>query len=348
MAKKPEVHYVTSPVFELLAAMFRVATPSQIQSDDVLMIKGKAIQLKQWVDQRRLLLPSNVKDELDVFFSYESFLGLTLIRYAWETKAHQDVALFLKALTKLDAREWFAYFLHTGYGSGDSVDPNQLSTTTAAIDQSNLPEQEKWKLLYLYVHKEETKQRVIQLLRTFYGLISDEFKYFLAQQQVVLDQVKDFAESLGADSFLMRVSKKYQMPVNQMDEIVLAPSVFYDQWSFTTSTDSFCLFLFGIRQLPFEESAYSADKDKVDQAFKVLADEKRLSIIRLLNRSPLYGYELGKRLNLSNSTISHHLSLLASYDLVRPVRNENRVYYEVKNDQIKKLMEQMLQSLIKD
>ncbi|MET1248588.1 metalloregulator ArsR/SmtB family transcription factor [Sporolactobacillus sp. STCC-11] len=348
MEKKPEVHYVTSPVFELLAAMFRVATPDQIQSDDVVMIKGKAIQLKQWVDQRRLLLPSNVKDELEVFFSYESYLGLTLIRYAWEAKAYHDVDLFLQALAKLDAHEWFAYFLHTGYGSGDSVDPDHLSTTTIAIDQSNLPEQEKWKLLYLYVHKEETKQRMIQLLRKFYDLMNDEFEEFLETQQAVLNRVKNFAESHGKSSFLTRVSKKYQMPVDQMDEVVLAPSVFYDQWSFTTSTDSFCLFLFGTRQLPFEEPAYSADKDKVDQAFKVLADEKRLSIIRLLNRSPLYGYELGKRLNLSNSTISHHLSLLASYDLVRPVRSENRVYYEVRNDQIKKLMDQMLQSLIKD
>ncbi|WP_100488433.1 ArsR/SmtB family transcription factor [Sporolactobacillus pectinivorans] len=347
-AAMPEVHYVTSPVFELFAAMFRVTTPDRIQLDESRGFQEKPIELKQWVVQKRAILPQDVKKELDVFFNYESYLGLTLVRFAWDEKVYADIDLFLESLKQLPSRKLFSYFLHTGYGPEGTINPVNLETTTTNIDQSNLPEQEKWKLLYLYVHKEETKERLIKLLYTLSQLMKDELSGFLEKQQVTINKVKNFAETHGEKKFLQLVSKKYQMPVDQMNEVVLAPSVFYDDWSFTTSTENFCLFLFGLRQLPFEEQGYSADRGKVDQAFKVLADEKRISIIRLLNQRPLYGYELGQQLHLSNSTISHHLSSLSYYGFVRPVRKENRIYYEVRNEQIKKLMNQMLQSLIKD
>ncbi|TGA97157.1 ArsR family transcriptional regulator [Sporolactobacillus shoreae] len=344
----PEIHYLTSPVFELLAAMFRVTTHERIELDDSRNFKGKPFELKQWVEQKRAILPQNVKDELDVFFNYESYLGLTLIRFAWDEKNYHDIDSFLESLKQFPSQKLFSYFLHTGYGPEGTINPLNLESTTANIDSSNLPEQEKWKLLYLYVHKEETKERLVKLLHDFSQIIEDELSGFMEKQRITINRVKSFAEAYGEEKFLQLISKKYQMPVDQMDEVVLAPSVFYDDWSFTTSTENFCLFLFGIKQLPFEESGYSADRDKVDQAFRVLADEKRISIIRLLNQSPLYGYELGQRLHLSNSTISHHLSSLAHYGLVRPVRKENRIYYEVRDKQIKKLMSQMLQSLVKD
>ena len=88
------------------------------------------------------------------------------------------------------------------------------------------------------------------------------------------------------------------------------------------------------------------NKERLTRAFKILADEKRLSIIRLLNQGPLYGYELAQRLHLSNSTVSHHLSALSSVGLVKASRKENRVYYEVLPNEIEKLMEQMKQTMI--
>lgn len=344
----PKIHYVTSSVFELLAAMFRVTTSDRIRLDDSLNFKEDSSELKQWVEKKKAILPANIKKDLDVFFNYESYLGLTLIRFAWEEKVYHDIDLFLESLKQLPSQKMFSYFLRTGYEIEDVIDPVDLRSATKNIDQSNLPEQEKWKLLYLYVHKDETKERLIHLLYTFFHLMKDELGIFLKKQQITINKVKDYAKTNGEEKFLQIVAKKYQVPVDQMKEIVLAPSVFYDEWWLTTIHKNLCLFLFGIRQLPFEEPEYSADKDKLDQAFRVLADEKRISIIRLLNQSPLYGYELGQRLHLSNSTISHHLSALSKYGLVRSVRKENRIYYEVRNEQVKKLMNQMLHTLVKD
>lgn len=345
--KLHDVHFITSPVFEMLAAMFRVAVPERIQMNGSGDYRGKPIELKQWVERKRAVLSEDVKKELDVFFDYESYLGMTLVRFAWDEKVYRDVSQFIERLKQTPASRLFDYFLHTGYGSGEYVHSVNLEVIKQHIDQSNLPEQEKWKLLYLCVHQEETKKRLIQLLEVFYQLIRDDLSTFLEKQQETLNEVKRFAETQGKEQFLQFVSRKYQMPVDQMNELVLAPSVFYDDWSLTTSTESFCLFLFGLRQLPYDKSGNAVEKDKIDQAFKVLADEKRLSMIRLLNQRPFYGYELGKRLHLSNSTVSHHLSLLANCGLVQSVRRENRVYYEVRQEQIRKLMMQMLRSLVK-
>ena len=82
------------------------------------------------------------------------------------------------------------------------------------------------------------------------------------------------------------------------------------------------------------------------QVFKALADETRLSIIRLLSKRPWYGHEIAQRLSISNSTVSHHVTMLVMQGLVQTYREENRVYFELIPNTLRKVLQDAVSGVI--
>lgn len=338
-----QIHFVVSPVFELLAAMFRVHAHESLLDDKTREVAGKPVELSHWVEQKRAALPPTLKHDLDLFFNPESFFGLTLIRYAWENNAWKDISDFLEALERTQATNLFSYFLKSGYAS-DSQQPNvdHLEEVKMFIDTCNWPETEKWKATYLYIHAEDTKRKLIKLIQDFELYMKDEMAGLEEKKQASIQEMKEYLVHNGAKGLEDLLSSK--LLIGDFEEIVIAPSVFYYDCSLISESGSSLIFLYGTKQFQLR-SELAVDKDRIINAFKILSDEKRIHIIRLLQQSPLYGYELAQRLNLSNSTVSHHLSSLSSIGLVKAARKENRVYYEVQSMEIEKLLDQMKQTL---
>lgn len=337
------ITYVTSPVFELIAAMFRIHAHESLLSNKSREVAGRPLELTHWVEQKRAALPRELTEELAVFFDPESFFGLTLIRYAWDKRVFEHIDPFLESLEQESGLTLLSYFLQSGYGGNLRPDIHLLPEVTQFIDSSRWPQSEKWKITYLYLHPEETKQRLIRMLKQFYAYLKNELEELAVQQQESMEQMKSFIEEHGEKGLTQLLSG--QTSTDSLEEIVISPSIFYYDCSMNSESESSLIFLYGTKQFQLK-SELAVDKGRVINAFKILSDEKRIHIIRLLQQSPLYGYELAQRLDLSSSTVSHHLSSLASIGLVRASRKENRVYYEVQSQEIEKLLEQIKVTLI--
>ena len=79
---------------------------------------------------------------------------------------------------------------------------------------------------------------------------------------------------------------------------------------------------------------------------KLLADESKLEILALLRQRRRYGGELAKELKLTTATISHHMGILVGNGLVTLNKEMNRVYYELDEKAIRKLLEQVWELLL--
>ena len=79
---------------------------------------------------------------------------------------------------------------------------------------------------------------------------------------------------------------------------------------------------------------------------KVLADESKLEILALLKERRRYSRELAKELNLTTATISHHMDKLKDCGLVIMNKEMNRIYYEIDENAIRKLLEQTWELLL--
>ncbi len=63
--------------------------------------------------------------------------------------------------------------------------------------------------------------------------------------------------------------------------------------------------------------------------FKALADPVRRDILLSLKQKSLTAGEIAKKYNLSNSTISYHLTLLKKAELVTERKYKNFIYYDI-------------------
>lgn len=74
------------------------------------------------------------------------------------------------------------------------------------------------------------------------------------------------------------------------------------------------------------------DKENLFEIIKCLSDHSRYEMLKYLTNKKMYGGELGDTMDLSGGTISHHIKILLSSDLVIKERIGNRVYYSVNKE----------------
>ena len=79
-------------------------------------------------------------------------------------------------------------------------------------------------------------------------------------------------------------------------------------------------------------------KKEIIEFLKVLADQTRLEILDLLYQEKNTSSEIQSALNKSQSTISQHLKVLTSKNLIIFERINNIKYYKIKNLEIFKLL----------
>ena len=65
------------------------------------------------------------------------------------------------------------------------------------------------------------------------------------------------------------------------------------------------------------------------ETFKALADSNRREILTMLKSGRMSAGEISSQFNMTNATISYHLSQLKKEDLITETKEKNFIYYEL-------------------
>lgn len=330
----------SSIVYELLASMFRLECHEKLLPENQQKLKYVPEDLIKWVEKSRKRLTDRNKSELNVFFNYESFLGLSLVQLIFENNCYENINDFFNFLEKCPAKDIVKNFFRTGYSQEKILqDIDNKIEVKNFLDESPLPEVEKWKLTYFCSAPDETKNRLIVLLKDFYMTIFNEnLEMIQASHIKSVNYMKDKLMRNPYESIDKIVKIDFK---NFSDDIILMPSYYCNTSSFASyfHDKNKLIFIYGTA-LPELEFSNDMSHDKILSAIKVLSDENRIKIIEILNTTPCYGYELSQKLGISSSTVSHHLSQLSDIEIISSVREENKVYYQVNKDKIRQLLSQ--------
>lgn len=339
-----KIYIDSSMVYEFLASIFRLECHEKLLPTDTQKLKYVPEDLLKWVEKSRPKLTESMKRDMNVFFNYESFLGLSLIRLCYEKHCYDDINDFFKLIEDYPSKELVKDFFRTGYGPEEMLasidDPLKVKKF---LDKSSLPEVEKWKLMYFCSSAEETKERFLALLKDFYIRI---FKNNIeALKEIHIKSINYMTARLSKKPYeLLQKLIDFDLESSKLP-IVIIPSYYYNTASFISyyGEEESLIYIYGTAKPEFqlsEELSEQLSKEKILTAIKVLSDENRIKTIEILNTTPCYGYEISQRLGISSSTMSHHLSLLTDIGAITSVREENKVYYKVNKDYIKKLLKQ--------
>lgn len=75
------------------------------------------------------------------------------------------------------------------------------------------------------------------------------------------------------------------------------------------------------------------------ELFKIFGDSTRIKIINILFEEELCVNDISKKINISQSAVSHQLRILKSAKLVKYRKDANMIYYSLDDEHIKKIFE---------
>lgn len=340
--------------FDFLASMFRLNCNEQLtklDADDKFKFND---DLLKWVDETRGKLPENIKASLDTFFNYETYYGMCLIVLIAKSKP-KNIDDFINLIENMPVESILVEFVGSGYGVEDKepqsvIVKRMLSNEKYAIEFINneisVPTKQKWEFLQFFINPEKMKSDLLYLFKWYYSNI---FKSEIGKIEVVLNKYeKELAEKkkrYGIEYLEDLIRIKYEQSAI-VEHIVIAVSYYYERAYLQSGDEEIDIAMMGYRYIDnFEEKNNSIHSSLL--VFKALADETRLNIIKLLSNRPWYGHEIAQKLGLSNSTVSHHLSQLTYSGLVKSERDDNRLYYSIDMDNIKNILLDSVDKMIK-
>lgn len=74
------------------------------------------------------------------------------------------------------------------------------------------------------------------------------------------------------------------------------------------------------------------------ETFKALSDPVRREILVLLKNGTLSAGEIGSHFNMTGATISYHLKILKTADLICETKHKNYIYYELNISIVEEVM----------
>lgn len=84
---------------------------------------------------------------------------------------------------------------------------------------------------------------------------------------------------------------------------------------------------------------------KLAEVYKALGDPTRLRIVYVLSKSPLCVCDIATLLDMTQTSISHHLRVLRNLNLVKYKRDGKLVIYSLDDDHVLRLLEEGLEHI---
>ena len=74
------------------------------------------------------------------------------------------------------------------------------------------------------------------------------------------------------------------------------------------------------------------------ETFKALADPARREILTMLKTGRMSAGEIASKFNMTNATVSYHLSILKKAGLLVETREKNFIFYELNTSVVEEVM----------
>lgn len=269
------------------------------------------------------------------------YQGAEFLEFLLESHLFSDVHAFAQKITGYP-NDRFIYILTGEVIPLEKI--RQIASNRSGID--TLLDEMPWvfrgdrgifeDILY---HTDEFKQNLSRLiieadseyLENLLTSLSPKYKQAVAELNKILESVSP----LGLTERLMN---KKLTGAHQITEYIFVPSYFISPHYVMAYNKRSRLTLYD-----FRKEGKKANKSRRDLSakLKILADETRLEILRLLILQPSYGKRLSARLGLTTSTISHHLDQLQSAGLISNARDKNTKYFSANEKEIDSLIAQI-------
>lgn len=239
--------------------------------------------------------------------------------------------------------------------------PKEPMAIMRYILQMDLEDEEKWRLQQVFLEPDKHREivfsileRAITLLKSYRKEMDELLEIFEKSWSQVLAK-GDFKQYLKENIGIILDENEYGLEIypcfmqmnsinlfaktDENEEKIITPYLVYMGILFD-ETFSIKLSLSGQKDDSYEED--------VRKILKLLSDKSKFEILASIKEKRAYGSELAKQLDLTTATISHHMGALLSAGLIRMEKEDTKVYYSGKTEELREALNYCLDVLTKE
>lgn len=271
--------------------------------------------------------------------------GLELFEFIVKERAFDDVEFLIQKISSYDDTNFIYTLLGEvlDYSTIQQVMEDEKNLSKVLQDKPNLTNCNIKEFGLLFYNTKSFKEDIIKLISEM-------------NNNILLNKLDSLNEdySKHIEKTEMRVNGKNPMDVSQeimerqfkrkfdFREYYFIPSFFIAPHKIRVFCLDAQMVVFALDQ---KESPINEVGDRISLMFKIISDRTRLEILRAIISEPTYGKLLAERLNLTTATISHHVEVLKSVQLIKEKRIKNIKYFEANSEEIKKVFDEGLEYL---
>lgn len=353
--KKVEVSIQTNPVFEMLVSLNRIADTDQLESS---YFENAGYP----PNPRMTEIIQEIKNSLSTFYRQEIsyFFGKPVCSLLWDfviSEGINDINQLPVKFSELSERDSLKHLLSDVIESVCEQESNLcqdekgieiLLSDLESFEQrlagcQDLSSLDREKALDFLHYPAEAKLRLVNLLKQYVRA----FEPYVAELEE-LDRVEvDRSRSACIDNFEEFVTNYLKINVNILEparQVILIPNAFSEILIyFLKPAEGQFVLVYGT----FISKKRMREKrsEEIRQFLKVLSEEKRIEIIKILAVKPALGNDLAKQIGLTNATASYHMTMMLGIGLIDYERVGQRLHYVLKKEVLKDLMDKAYQEL---
>lgn len=342
--KKIKINY--NLVAEFLFSMMRVFDQKdRFENGKVLVIHNREIE--KYCQRVRVQIDPDIKTEFRKFVN--GFTGgmLALVDYAVASRI-ESVTAFLECMDNLTSLELVDLYLkeyHITELTSSSPKKDIIQQVREKVESRVVTKESK--LIRLFLKDEELKEQMLSYFTYYYDNFFKELEeelihrldetkrrheqLIVAEEEKFIDHILPFVrnESIPLTSLNLHVS--YTGEISNM------------LWRYENEEE--VRYIYGVAHEQKMDNEYTNIIRK--EFLKLLQDDTRYSIIKLLGEKKWYGKELADHFGLTTATMSYHLNRLTNFGVVDIEKGVNkRYYYSLNKSALKKLYMRVLDDVL--
>lgn len=279
--------------------------------------------------------------------------------YAKPLYKHRESALGMS-----EARRCYQFcqFIDDDFDTALSMsreDYQTLRDLQQCLDKSDYTPEQKQQVQWVFTHPREAWEEAEPLVRTAMEVLEEKAALWRPLVKEFCDYYRQILAEQSFEEYIMS-ELGFDLGENPkgrvlMPGIVACYSVVFCDSSLQTEENveplpDVCFIGIAVKRMGLNHFRNNPvdQKKRLAALLKALGDERRLEILALLKKRRLSGSELAKELNLTTATVSQHMTEMSGYGLVTWNKEMDRLYYEIDENAIRKILEQAWELLLGD
>ena len=227
------------------------------------------------------------------------------------------------------------------------------------LDRSDYTPEQKLQLQWVFTHPKEAWEEVEPLVRAAMEVLEEKAALWRPLVKELCDYYRKELAERSFEEYIMS-ELGFDMGENPKGRVLIPCIVESNSLNFCDSSHQMeenaeplpdvCTIGIAVKRMGinvFRNNPVDNQK-RLAALLKVLGDERRLEILALLKERRRYGSELAKELDLKSTTISQHMNALIGSGLVILNKEANRVYYEIDENAIRKILKRTSELLLRN